>query len=205
MKTLTAALILAKNKLTNKAPWITLFTIEIDGTDSLRLAAYPEDVTFDSETYTAFPAIIETIKENAQGRLEGLSVHVANIDQTIVAYVENNNILGRDVTITIVEADNLDDSSSKITFTYRVNQITITAEIATFELGHEDLFALQIPRQRYIRSKCRHVYEDSHCGYSGALGSCDYTLDGANGCRYHANTENFGGAPSLPHGRLYGI
>ena len=205
MKTLTAALILSKNKLTNKAPWITLFEMDLDGTDYLRLAAYPEDVTFDGDIYTAFPAIVDTMKENAQGKLDSVNVHVANIDRTIIAYVENNNLLGRDITVRIVEADNLSDTDSKIDFVYRINQIHINAEVATFELGHEDLFALQIPRQRYIRTKCRHVYKDSHCSYSGVLDSCDYTMDGANGCRYHDNTENFGGAPSLPRGRLYGI
>jgi hypothetical protein len=40
---------------------------------------------------------------------------------------------------------------------------------------------------------------------TGGLASCDYTLDGQNGCRTHKNTSNFGGAPALPYGRIYGI
>jgi lambda family phage minor tail protein L len=209
MKTLTAALILEKNKTSSDDPWIILFEMDLDNTDTLRLAAYPEDVFFPNttsgNTYTAFPAITEPIKENAQGKLNTLNVHVANIDRTMIAYVENNNLLGRDVTVRIVNADNLDDSTAKLDFTYRINQINITAETATFELGHEDLFAMQVPRQRYIRSKCRFVFKDSNCGYTGGETICDYTLDGPKGCRDKDNTLNFGGAPALPYGRLYGI
>jgi len=85
MKTLTAALILEKNKLTSKVPWVTLFEIDLDGTDYLRLAAYPENILFpnttDGDTYTAFPAIVESITETAQGTLDTLRVHVANVDR----------------------------------------------------------------------------------------------------------------------------
>jgi hypothetical protein len=49
-----------------------------------------------------------------------------------------------------------------------------------------------------------HTWSYFHCD-SGGLPACDYTLDGPNGCRAHMNTLNFGGFPSLPYGRIYGI
>lgn len=205
MKTLNASLILEKNKLASASPWIILFEIEIDDSTTLRLAAYLEDVTFDSNTYTAFPAIVDALKEDSQGKLNTLNISVANINRTISAYVENNNMLGRDVTIKIVNSAYLTDNTAYISFTYRVNKIHISDEVAVFELGHENLFLMNLPRQRYVRTKCRHAYKDSRCGYTGAMLTCDYTLDGANGCREHDNTLNFGGAPALPYGRLYGI
>lgn len=205
MKTLNASLVLEKNKIASQSPWILLFELDLDGASYLRLAAYPEDITFHGNTYTAFPAVIENIKENSQGKFDTLNVSVANIDRTISAYVENNSLLGRDVTIKIVSKDYLSDSTAYLDFTYRINKIHVSSEVATFELGHENLYLMNIPRQRYIRTKCRHAYKDSHCGYTGSKLSCDYTLDGPNGCREHDNTLNFGGAPALPYGRLYGI
>lgn len=165
MKTLTAALIVEKNKLANTVPWITLLRVTLDDATVLKLAAYPEDVTFDSETYTAFACVIDSISEVSSGNIGTLRVSVANVDRTISAYVEDNDMLGNDVTVRIVHESHLSDADSKVDFTYRVNRITVTEDIAVFDLGHEDLVKLQLPRQRYIRGRCRWVFGDAYCAY----------------------------------------
>jgi phage-related protein len=171
MKTLTAALVVEKNKLLSDAPFITLLILEIDSDTNLYLAVYPEDVLFpastNGDTYTAFPAIVSSISESSQGQVQGLAITVGNANRLISSYIENNKILGNNVTIRVVHADQLDDSSNKVDFTYRINRIHVTAEVAVFELGHENLLALQLPRQRFIRDRCRFVYKDAQCEYPG--------------------------------------
>jgi hypothetical protein len=167
VKTLTAALILEKNKLANTVPWITLLRVTLDDATVLRLAAYPEDVTFDSEVYTAFPCMVEAIGEVSSGNIGTLRVAVANVDKSISAYVENNDLLGNAVTVRVVHGAHLVISTDKIDFTYKINRITITEDVATFDLGHEDLVKLQVPRQRYLRGRCRFIYGDTQCGYPG--------------------------------------
>jgi phage-related protein len=165
VKTLTAALITEKNKLTSGSPWITLLLVEVDSTTTLYYAIYPHDVTFASQTYTAFNATVEAVSETAQGKLDTLRVHVANVTRVISAYVESNNMLGKNVTVRVVHADHLSSSSDKVDFKYRVNRVYVTDQVATFELGHEDLMRHQLPRQRYLRGRCRFVYGDAHCTY----------------------------------------
>ena len=92
MKTFDANIILAKNELYSKQPWIVLFDLEVDSDTTEYLAAYPEDVTWNGNTYTACPAAIEAITETDSGRLDGLNIHIANVDRLISGYVENNTV-----------------------------------------------------------------------------------------------------------------
>jgi phage-related protein len=165
LKTLTAALIIEKNKLANTSPWITLLRVTLADATILKLAAYPSDVTFNSETYTACPCVIEPIGEVASGNIGTLRVAVANVNRLISSYLETNDLLGNAVTVRVVHASHLSSSTDKIDFAYRINRVIVTDEVATFELGHEDLMRLQIPRQRFLRGRCRWVYGDTRCCY----------------------------------------
>jgi phage-related protein len=176
VKTLNASLVLEKNKLYSKAPWIHLFAIVIDSDTTIYRAAYPEDVTWNGQTYTATPIWIDPEKQTSSGRLADLTVHIANVDQTISAYVENNQLTGNNVTIYIVSASDLSITSDILSSTYRINRIRTTETVASFELGHDDLFALQLPHQRFVRDKCRFVYGPTHRSAGGAADE-DY-------CRY---------------------
>lgn len=165
MKTIDADLIVEKNQLYSKNPWIALLLVDVDGSDYWRLAAYPEDVTWNSETWTACPIYLENISEAASGRLEGLNVHVANVNQAVSAYVENNSLLGNDVTIYFVNKAHLDVTSDVPEYTYRINRISTTDTVALFELGHNDLMRLQWPWQRFVRDRCRFRYRGARCTY----------------------------------------
>lgn len=165
MKSLDADLILAKNRRYSADPWINLLIVELDDSSTVRWAIYPDDVTFDSQTYTALPAAIEAQRETNQGRVEGLVVHVSNAFRQVSAYLENSQLLGKDVTRRIVWAGAIDDPAAHLDFTYRIDQIDVTDEVASFRLGRQNLMAVRLPRQRFIRSRCRHAYKDAHCQY----------------------------------------
>jgi phage-related protein len=165
VKTLAADLIIEKNQLYSANPWIALLAVDVDGTDTWRLAAYPEDVTWNGETWTAFPIYLEQISEAAAGRLDGLNIHVANVNQVVSAYIETGSILGNDVTVYFVNKAYLDITSDIPTYTYRVNRISTTETVALFELGHNDLIRLQWPWQRFVRDRCRFPYKGTRCGY----------------------------------------
>lgn len=193
MKTLDAALILEKNQLYSSSPWIMLFEIQIDDTDYWRLAAYPENVEWNSLTWVRFPAITESITESADGSLGGLTVHVSNVDRLVSAYVENNDLLGRSVTIYVINAGHLDVTTDVLSFTYRINRIQVNEQSAAFELGHEDLFRLQLPWQRAIRDKCRWGFRDARCGYpSDPFNACTQQVFADSDVNFYRN-GNFGG------------
>jgi hypothetical protein len=164
MRTIDADLLLAKNLLYSEQPWVWLFAIEIDDTDTLYLAAYPEDIRWNGRLWQAFPAYVDTISEEVNRR-GSVNVHVANVNREISAYVENNTLLGRDVTIYLIYRERLDITEDVLSWTYRVNRIERSDITAVFELGQEDLLALQLPHQRYIRGRCRFRYKGALCNY----------------------------------------
>jgi phage-related protein len=165
MKTMNADLIIAKNQLYSEEPWITLLEIEIETGSYLRLAAYPERIIWNNKEFIPFPCVVESVSEESSGRRDTVQVSVANIDRMVSAYVENNTILGKSVSMYIVYRERLDVTEDILAFTFRVNRIETTATTATFQLGHEDLFAMTMGHQRFVRDKCRFAYKDEHCCY----------------------------------------
>jgi phage-related protein len=165
MKTLSADLIIAKNQLYSDEPWIMLFELELDDNEYLRLAAYPDRIIWDDKDWTPFPCVVEGITEESSGRRDTVQVHVANVDRMISAYVENNDLLGKTVTLYIVYREHLEVTDDILSFSFRINRIELCATTATFQLGHEDLFNMVLGHQRYCRDKCRFVFRDACCNY----------------------------------------
>jgi hypothetical protein len=69
------------------------------------------------------------------------------------------------VTVYLVHSAHLSVTTNVPTFHWRVNAADAVAEEVVFELGFEDLLALNFPWQRFFRDHCRHVFKDSHCQY----------------------------------------
>jgi len=164
MRSIDPRLIVQKNKLYSTQPWIMLFELDFDDGTYLRLAAYPDDVTWNGHVWTGFPLWVDASTEDSSGALSELQVHVANQDRTVSAYLENTDLAGKQVTLYIVHNEHLDVTDVPA-YTYRISAIVTTDEVATFTLGHERLLVLKLPRQRFIRNKCRFRYKDSRCRY----------------------------------------
>lgn len=173
MITLPAALTTEKNKLKSTSPWVYLFELTLDDSTTARYAAYPEDVTFDGQTYTAIGAVVSARTEDSGNTIPSISVAISNVNRAMSAYLENAKIEGRAVRVRIVHTDHLGDANCKIDLNFRCNRVAVTDDAAVFELGQENLAALRMPMHRYIRTRCRWVYKDDHCGYPGdEFGPC---------------------------------
>ena len=68
---------------------------------------------------------------------------------------------------------------------------------ATFTLGAENPVTFRFPRRRQRRDVCQWRYKSAYCGYTGALPTCDFTMNGSNGCIAHANGPRFGAYPGI--------
>jgi lambda family phage minor tail protein L len=67
-----------------------------------------------------------------------------------------------------------------------------------FELAAAfDLAGVSAPKRQCVANICQWVYKSTECGYSGALPTCDKTLDA---CKAH-----FGVYAELPFGSFPGI
>ena len=165
MRDLDASLIAKKNALYVAEPWVWLLELELAGGGSDYFAAYDDDVDWNGQTWEATGMAVELIQQDGTGRLSELNVHMSNVLQELSAYVEANAILGRDVTLYLVNTDHLDVTTDVLDFEYRVNRVVTTSVAGVIELGHDDLIALQLPWQRYYRDRCRFVYRGNRCGF----------------------------------------
>ncbi|MFP3422090.1 hypothetical protein R0K19_22225, partial [Bacillus sp. SIMBA_161] len=70
----------------------------------------------------------------------------------------------------------------------------------SFVLGMENPLSLRLPRRMQRRDRCQWQYKGPECKYTGGLKSCDYSLQGPNGCSAHNNEENYAGFPGINAG-----
>lgn len=213
MKSLNVNIITEKNKLDTDSAWLTLLEVSVSAGSTLHLVANPQAVTFDGTTYEPFPSHVDVAQVDTKGGLAEVTVSVANIDRSIGAYVETNEMRGNRVRMLVVNSTNLADPSAVVLDeVYEISDIDVTDQAINFRLGHERILSQQIPGGRYLRDNCRWVYKSpindviGGCGYAGGLPTCDKVLEGPNGCRAHANQARFGGFPAIPSvkGRLVG-
>jgi phage-related protein len=75
-----------------------------------------------------------------------------------------------------------------------IDSVEINNAVAKISLSSPlEFFDVRLPRNKYYKNHCRHIYKGSRCKYSGSLTKCDYTLED---CKAHNNATNFGGFPS---------
>jgi phage-related protein len=198
LKDLGTPLITEKNRQYTEHPWIFLFEVEVGtGLDPWRFAAYPEPVPWNGYTWERMNAAVEMISQNSAGRLAGINVHVSNVALQVSAHQATYDLRGRDVSIYIINRRHL-DVTTVINFTYRINNIQRSDTDALFELGHEDLFLLQLPHVRWIRDHCPYRYRDGNCRYPedefGKNTEQDLLLGGDSNKGGGWATENIGNA-----------
>lgn len=199
MRTLTSALTQEKNKLAGASACLPLVTVEVDPTTVLRLVHNPTNVVFRGDTYTAFGMQIDEVTQDAKGGLHEVSLSVSNVTREVSAYLELHDLRGARVTILYVNSANLADPDAVVLEErYEVMSIQVKGDVSvTFNLGHDRISQHSIPARRFLRDNCAWIYKSVECGYEGGLPTCDKILEGANGCRPHANVPRFGGFPLL--------
>lgn len=200
MRSLTATLITEKNKPAMTSAWLPLITLEVNASTTLRVVPNPVSVTFDGETYVPFGCEIEERAQDAKGGLNDVSISVSNVTREISAFIEANDLRGSRVSIKYVNSANLADPNAVVLDEqYEIMSVQVKgSQFVTFNLGHDRISAHPFPSGRFLRDNCRWIYKSAECGYSGGLPTCAKTLEGANGCRAHANVIRFGGFPLLP-------
>ena len=88
-RTLTNTFIENKNAQTNKPVYLyTLYDYD-DASSNLYFAEYNEDITYDGQTYQAFPITYDIVSENMHGEIDTIKLAVSNVSRLVEAYIEN--------------------------------------------------------------------------------------------------------------------
>jgi len=153
------SLLLEKNKLNSTIPWLILLEVTIPSTPAttLYLVRNTENITYNLQTYAAFPFELDVSKQVSKGDIPTIEVRVSNVTRTIQAYLEDyDGLVDESVTIRVVakpvgEPDYLEAES----WTYDILVTHSDAEYVYFTLGAPNPLSKRFPLYRYIAFNCR--------------------------------------------------
>jgi len=192
---LPLALRIEKNKLVSTAPWLLLLDVTLPDTTHIRLARNTENVTYGGETYTAFAFELGELRGGGDGRIQGVSLRVANPSRALQPYLEEHDgLIGCAVRLAVVHADNLAEDHSELTLDWEVLAAQPDADWINFTLGALNPLRRRFPLYMAAPRSCHWIFKGAECAYAGSATTCARTLDN---CRTLANSARFGGRPGI--------
>lgn len=208
MLTISATALAEKNKLATTSVFMLALMVTIPGVGTpVRVVANSEDITWQGETWVAFPFEIEEISDNNKGEVPSVEVRVGNVNRSMEAYIhaydaycKANGFSPIVMNIYVVNSENLGSATPEVEYEYELKKPKTNPKWATFTLGASNLFTRRCPAQRVLKDHCRFKFKSTRCGYSGEETACDKTL---TRCRALSNSARFGGAPGIGSRGIY--
>jgi phage-related protein len=174
MKNVTVQVHQDLRDLSNTSPWLTLVTVVFPDGTTYRLVPNPTSVIFDGVTYASFPFRIGPISTDLKGGLSEVEVQLSNVTREMSALVELYDLRGTTVRIITVNHARIADPTAAVEdITYEVNEYTVTQDLLTARLGHDQLLAQRAPYGRIRRDNCRWTFNFPQ----GRSLECGATLD----------------------------
>lgn len=196
---MSSAGIADKNKLNSNEVWALLLKFDLDGYGSLRIAQNNEDITWNGETWLAYPAFtMDDIEETTDGEIPQLSLTIHDISRRIIPIIDDlDGGVGGILTIYIVHGTS-SIMTSEAEFEHELEIVGASihgSHVIKLRLGGENLYNYRVPQDRFLRS-CRYkpFPDDPRCGYVGAETVCNRTL---TRCKELGNQSRFGGFPGI--------
>lgn len=198
----------------NTQPWIWLYEITLElntvATSVVRLTSHTVPITFATKTYSPYWIGHDVIRADSKGNQPFLNLAFANVGREFARVVDTaKGGNGNPVTITLVHQAHLADSNAKWDATFEIRQALVEDKQIVLRLELPSFARVPIPKDQFIRDRCRWRYKSAECGYIGSGTECTKRLVGPNGCEFWGADErannrpilhpiNFGGFPSLP-------
>lgn len=201
MRDLSIHSAIEKSRVASDAAYLIFLEIFVpdpetgDIIDTIRLVNNPEDVVLNSITFYSMQFDL-SVKAEAGG-LPSVNLSIFDPKGIVRSYMEQYQG-GVDFEVAVHAAfSNALDAPPDATEYFIVTSASAPDYSASFTLGAENPLSQPFPRRRLRRDYCGWRYKDHRCKYAGTMPSCDYSLQGDNGCAAHGNTINFGGAPGI--------
>lgn len=195
MLNLPLALRLEKNKLVSTAPWLLLLDVTLPGAAHIRLVRNTDDISYGGHAYTAWAFELGELRSGGDGRIQGVSLKVANPARLLTPYLEaHEGLIGCDVTLAVVHADNLAEDHSELTLAWQVLAAQPDSVWINFTLGAMNPMRRRFPLIMATPRSCAWIFKGAECAYAGGVSACARTLDA---CRALSNSARFGGRPGI--------
>lgn len=161
----------------------------------IRLVQNEVDITWNGETWTAFPFEIDVIGDWKKNELPQIVARVSNVARSIQGYIDDSDGgVQSQVGIYVVHGGNLGETTPLLELHYTVISTSCDHEWVTFTLSASNTFARRFPKNTCLKNICRYKFKDQWCGYAGVETQCDRSL---SRCRALSNSERFGGFPGI--------
>jgi lambda family phage minor tail protein L len=199
----TIATALDKHKISSTVAYIPLLEVSITDTttggviETLYLASNNETFVWQGNTYTPVEFEIDVTFE--QDKVPSVSLLFRDFLNVIQPRMQAyGGIMGSNVRFMIVNSS-VQDNPPEFDENFRIISAKANASDYTiqFTMGAENPLELRWPPRLQYRDRCFWQYKGVECGYTGTNPSCDFTLNGPNGCQAHANALRFGGFPGI--------
>lgn len=206
-RTVSANLITEGQKQHNALPWLWLYEIELDKTvinrTVARLVNYDSEISWQSNTYYPYQITHDEIAQDTEGNLPQLSLTMANASRAYVRWLEvSQGMANLLVTISLVHLAHI-GTGDGLSQTFQIRGGAATDEAISLNLEMPNFYQLPIPKDIYMRNRCRVGFKSTQCGYVGLNTHCTKALLGDDGCKFHGDDERTNKRPVL-HPRNYG-
>ena len=198
---LSVGTVIEKNKVYSVNPFINLLEIDVinqkthEYIETVYLANNKEDITYQGKTYVASAFGLDVKKES--GGVPSLTCSFIDATGAVEALAQKyEGCTGFPVRVIFVNTGDLTqppELKEEFVIKYTSNagyNISVT-------LGAENPLTKRVPKRKCYRNICTWIYKSEECGYKGDLSTCDFTLTGKNGCRFHNNSKRYGGFPGM--------
>lgn len=200
-KSMSVASAIEKNKIASGNTFLLLLEIQLVNADTglnvdtIYVVNNNENVVYDLNTYVAYPFDLELKQES--GGMPQITLTAIDYQKVLLGHL--NSLSGASGSMVIMRIVNSGDLSAEPEIEERFNILTAQSNnfAISLTLGAENYLRRNFPTRNQMQDRCRWRYKSSECGYVGAMGTCDLSLQGANGCTAHGNELRFGGFPGL--------
>lgn len=200
-------------EVNSTSPWLLLLHLNIPA-NGIRpevhfyVAHNDEDVVYNNITYKAFQFDFPDF-DAKPGELPQFALRVTNIDKSAHKLFEQyQGAVGGIATFSVISARDTLSASPAQELTYEILSASAKDDWATITMGGENPMRRRFPTLDYSQNHCQWTYNSpirqatldaagAACAYQGNSPTCDYTLEGINGCVAHLNQHRFGACPGI--------
>ena len=178
--------------------------VDLNGTfvETLHLAKNAENIIWNGNVYAA--SNFDVKLDMGTGTTPSFVVNARDPSGVIRSRMEMyEGGVGFAVTMSVINTGNL-TQPPEIQETFQVVGAATSGFDVTLTMGVDNPLLFRFPQRLEFRDQCPFVYKGPRCKYAGGLATCDFTYFGANGCKFHANSANFGGFPGLQNMNVAG-
>jgi phage-related protein len=200
-KSLSIASVIEKNRLSSDVPWLICIDVGVidPATGTLVSTGHyvrnTDPITFNGFTYS--PSVFDVELKEESGAQQTVRLSFKDYSLTVQRLMqEYGGGVGFTVAIIVVNAGAL-TQPPEIIENFQVVGAESSNYDCSFLLGAENNITKVFPRRRQTKDYCQWQFKGDDCGYSGALTSCDLSLNGTNGCKAHDNVVRFGAFPGI--------